>query len=239
MTLGHDPSATRKGPSALPVVSSVLVVVAHPDDESFGLGAVLAELARLGAAVRVLCFTHGEASTLGPACEDLGAMRAAELAEAGRELGIAGVELLDEPDGHLADVPLERLVGAVTRAIAVAAPELLVVFDEGGVTGHPDHARATEAALAGAGDLPVLAWSIDERVAARLNVELATAFFGRSKDELDIEVAVDRDCQARAVACHKSQATDNPVLVRRLDLQGRRECLRWLRPPPPASGMAG
>ena len=214
---------------------SVLAVVAHPDDESFGLGALLCELAKRSAAVSVLCFTHGEASTLGPACEDLGATRAVELAEAGRELGLAGVELLDEPDGHLAEVPLERLAGAVARAIAAAAPELLLVFDEGGVTGHPDHARATEAALA-ASDLPVLAWSIDEGVATRLNAELATSFAGRSGDELDIEVVVDRTSQARAIACHTSQAIDNPVLWRRLELQGGRECLRWLRPPPDARG---
>jgi len=42
-----------------------LAVIAHPDDESFGLGAVLAALSGAGAQVRVLCFTRGEASTLG------------------------------------------------------------------------------------------------------------------------------------------------------------------------------
>ena len=42
-----------------------LAVVAHPDDESFGLGAVLSTLSRAGVTVRVLCLTHGEASTLG------------------------------------------------------------------------------------------------------------------------------------------------------------------------------
>jgi len=38
---------------------SVLAVVAHPDDESFGLGAVLASFAETGARVSVLCFTRG------------------------------------------------------------------------------------------------------------------------------------------------------------------------------------
>lgn len=234
VALREDPSGTSETTTALPAVSSVLAVVAHPDDESFGLGAVLGELARRGAAVRLLCLTHGEASTLGPACEDLGATRASELAEAGRELGLAGVELLDEPDGHLAEVPLDRLTGAVRRSIERVGPELLLVFDEGGVTGHPDHARATEAAVAASGALPVLAWSIDAGVARRLNDELATAFVGRSGAELDIEAVVDRGQQARAITCHKSQAIDNPVLWRRLALQGDRECLRWLRRPPRA-----
>ena len=47
----------------------VAAIVAHPDDETFGLGALLADLARAGRAARVLCFTHGEASTIGAAAE--------------------------------------------------------------------------------------------------------------------------------------------------------------------------
>ena len=47
----------------LPPWRSVLAVVAHPDDESFALGAVLAGFADAGAAVALLCFTHGESST--------------------------------------------------------------------------------------------------------------------------------------------------------------------------------
>ena len=41
----------------LPEVRSVLAVVAHPDDESFGLGSVLSEFAKDGANLAVLCFT--------------------------------------------------------------------------------------------------------------------------------------------------------------------------------------
>lgn len=44
-------------------VRRALAVVAHPDDESFGLGAVLGYLVHNGAEVSVLCFTRGEAST--------------------------------------------------------------------------------------------------------------------------------------------------------------------------------
>ena len=48
----------------LPAWRQALVVVAHPDDETFGLGAVADRFAAGGTAVHVLCFTHGEASTL-------------------------------------------------------------------------------------------------------------------------------------------------------------------------------
>ena len=104
--------------------------------------------------------------------------------------------------------------------------------NEGGVTGHPDHEHATRAALVTAArlDLPVLAWTVLEPVAAKLNAEFATAFVGRSSDQVDLTLTVDRARQLTAVACHRTQSHDNPVLWRRLELTGNREPLRWLRP---------
>ena len=54
----------REPHGLLPAWESVLAVVAHPDDESFGLGAIIDRMTSGGAAVHVLCYTRGEASTL-------------------------------------------------------------------------------------------------------------------------------------------------------------------------------
>jgi GlcNAc-PI de-N-acetylase len=62
----------------LPAWSRVLAVVAHPDDETFGLGALVDLMAATGAAVHILCNTHGEASTLNENRADLHRERAAE-----------------------------------------------------------------------------------------------------------------------------------------------------------------
>ncbi len=218
-------------PTELPASSSVLAVCAHPDDESFGLGALLDLFARAGARVSVLCLTHGEASTLGHDARPLGEVRAAELERAGRELGVTRVELLDYPDGALAGVDEDALAHEVRRAVAWAAPDLVLAFDEGGITGHPDHVRATAAAMAGAPGSPVLAWCLPAGVAAALNDELGATFIGREPNDLDLVVRVDRCAQMRAIARHASQSTDNAVLRRRLELQGGAEWLRWLRGP--------
>jgi LmbE family N-acetylglucosaminyl deacetylase len=111
--------------------------------------------------------------------------------------------------------------------------DLLVVFDRGGITGHLDHQHATRVAVAAAAhlDIGVLAWVVPEPVATALNAELGTDFRGRPAAEVDLTIAVDRDRQRRAIACHHSQSTDNPVLRKRLELTGPTESLRWLRRP--------
>jgi len=217
--------------TALPEATELLAVCAHPDDESFGLGGVLGSFVGQGTRVRVLCFTHGEASTLGAMSVPLAELRTKELEAAARVLGVAAVRLHGYRDGHLADVPIEILTARVDEEAAGA--ELLLAFDEGGITGHPDHVRATQAALAlGANrHLPVLGWALPQTVAAQLNAELRTRFVGRPPDELDFTLEVDRARQREAIACHSSQSGNNPVLWRRLELLGTSEHLRWLLPP--------
>ena len=165
----------------MPVWSSVVVVCAHPDDESFGLGAVLSRFAEAGCRLGLLCFTHGEASTLHDAAGELHAVRADELAAASAVLGVDPVRLLDYPDGGVAAQDVDELADHVIRLCSAAAVAGVLVFDEGGVTGHPDHRTATAAAVRAADELvlPVLAWTIPAEVARRLNDEFGTRFVGR------------------------------------------------------------
>lgn len=212
----------------VPALSRVLAVCAHPDDESFGLGALISTFIDRGAAVSVLCFTRGEASTLGDQASLTGS-REEELRCAAEVLGIQDVVLLDYPDGALSEVALEDLSGHVRRGVHPG--DALLVFDRGGVSGHPDHMRATEAALEAAADLgsPVYAWAVGAGVADVLNREFGTSFVGRSRSEIDTELHVDRTRQLRAITCHRSQSEENPVVWRRLELQADIEYLRHLK----------
>ncbi|MFJ9539745.1 PIG-L deacetylase family protein [Streptomyces sp. NPDC101225] len=211
-------------------VTRVLAVVAHPDDESFGLGGLLALLSDSGVPAAVLCLTHGEASTLHGRPGDLHAVRADELARAARELGVTRVELAGHPDGGLTGIPPHRLAAEVTRLLDEQRPSHLLVFDEGGVTGHRDHQQATRAALSAArrADVAVLGWTLPQDVADRLNEEFGTSFSGRDPAACRVVEPVPRGRQHRAIACHASQASGNPVLWRRLELLGDREYLRIL-----------
>jgi LmbE family N-acetylglucosaminyl deacetylase len=217
--------------NAADVISSartLLAVCAHPDDETFGLGAVISTLIDHGASVDLVSLTRGEASTLGAAAVDLAHARGHELMAAAAELGIGEVHLFDHPDGHLSTIDIAELAADIQPL--AAGRDLLLVFDEGGITGHPDHVHATAAAMAVAEhlDLPVLAWTLDHRVADTLNEEFDARFVGRRDREIDLWLPVDRRRQRAAMRCHRSQLDDNLVLASRMALTGDQEALRVL-----------
>jgi N-acetylglucosamine malate deacetylase 2 len=220
-----DPTMVPEAP--LPAYARVGVICAHPDDEAFGLGAIISGMVDDGAQVELVCLTRGEGSTLG-AGADLAARRHVELHEAAEELGIARVTLFDHPDGSLSSVPLDQLVDEVTEALGDV--EVLLTFDHGGITGHPDHQHATDVTVATGRrhGIPVLGWALPEIVAATLRDEFGAPFVGRSPEELTQRSIVDRTRQDAAIACHPSQ--HNPVPHRRIELQGPYEYLRLLNP---------
>jgi N-acetylglucosamine malate deacetylase 2 len=217
--------------ATLPPWKSVLAVVAHPDDESFALGAVIESFIAQGTTVSVLCLTEGETSTLGAGI-NLASLRRVELANASRELGVAGTALHHHPDGALRTVCRHILAGEVIDEVGAVHADGLLVFDDTGVTGHPDHVTATAAALLAADvlDLPVLAWVLPAVVAEQLNAEVTgTTFRGRRPEEVDLCIAVDRQHQIDASRAHHTQAVPTSPLWRRLQLLGDTEHLRWLR----------
>jgi N-acetylglucosamine malate deacetylase 2 len=224
----------------LPAWRRPLAVVAHPDDETFGLGAIISQMASAGAGVHILCYTHGEASTLNKNRTDLRRQRDHELRQAAAALGAAGITLLGYGDGRLAAQPPGELAHRVIALAVRHHADGLLVFDDTGITGHPDH-RAATAAAARAGatlGLAALAWALPADVADRLSAETGHPFAGQPPGRLDFRVPVDRACQRRAAWLHASQISPTAVLWRRLELQGDTEHLRWLLPPAPLTNPA-
>lgn len=131
----------------LPHFSRVLVVVAHPDDESIACAGTMALLADAGATVTLLAATDGEA-TIGSPHEpaETGRRRRAELERSAAILGVHAVEGASLPDGHLHE-HRPALADALAEAIARLRPD--VVFAPWVGDGHRDH-RAVAFALADA-----------------------------------------------------------------------------------------
>ncbi len=137
----------------------MLLAFAHPDDESFLAAGLAIEASVRGDRVVLYCATRGEAARgVGPTLADrrrLARVRAAELALAAKELGIARVVLDRFADGGLGEAPGNALIEALVRVIRRERPEVVVTFAPDGGNRHPDHmaiSRAVSTALPLAAD---------------------------------------------------------------------------------------
>jgi LmbE family N-acetylglucosaminyl deacetylase len=135
------------------------VVVAHPDDETFGCGSLLLHAAAAGALTAVTCATRGEAGGTDP---ELGQVRERELRRAAEMLGVARVGLLGFADSGMsgragpdtvAGAAFDRVLGAVRESMRAFDPDVVVTLDA--ADGHRDHVRIRDATLEAARQLGV------------------------------------------------------------------------------------
>lgn len=133
-----------------PVPASILVVYAHPDDESFGPAALLARYARAGSAVYGVFATHGEHGRSGvqPAPGEMARLREQDLRAATGVIGFRAIAFLDYEDGTLTQAPAARLEAQVLDAIKHWTPQIILTFGPAGITRHPDHLAIHRAVVA-------------------------------------------------------------------------------------------
>jgi N-acetyl-1-D-myo-inositol-2-amino-2-deoxy-alpha-D-glucopyranoside deacetylase len=150
---------------------TLLAVLAHPDDESFGMGGTLALYASRGVDVHLVCATRGEVGEMSPELlkgfNSVAERREAELRCAAGILGLKGVHFLDyrdsgmpgSPDNRhpraLAAQPLDEVAANVVCYIRQLKPQVVLTFDPIGGYRHPDHIaihRATVRAFEQAGN---------------------------------------------------------------------------------------
>ena len=153
----------------------MLVIMAHPDDESFGMGATLAKYAAEGVEIHLLCATGGENGTVDPELlnghESIAALRETELRCAAEKLGLASVTMGGYRDsgmagsdanshpGCLLTQPEDYVAAHFAQEMRRLRPHVVVTHDPIGNYKHPDHIacnRATERAFTLAGDAEAL-----------------------------------------------------------------------------------
>jgi LmbE family N-acetylglucosaminyl deacetylase len=200
----------------------ILLLFAHPDDESFIAAGTACRYGASGVRVALVCATLGGAGKLGepPVAtrEELPAVREGELREACEILGIDIVALLDYHDRQLADAPVDQVREQLVRAIRRERPAIVITFDPNGANGHPDHiaiSRFTMDAVTVAADPR---WMPDAGRAHRVERVVwtppATITWGSGRREalaslpgadFVIDVTAWRDRKARALRAHRTQ----------------------------------
>ena len=119
----------------------LMCVLAHPDDESLGMGGTLAKYAAEGIETYLVTATRGERGWFGdekeyPGLEALGKIREAELLNAARELGIREVKFLDYTDGDLDQANPAEATAKIVSHLRHVRPQVVITFDPNGAYGH-------------------------------------------------------------------------------------------------------
>lgn len=184
----------------------LMLVHAHPDDESINNGATMARYAAEGAHVTLVTCTLGERGEVIPgelrhlSGAALGGHRLGELKEAMRALGVTDFRLLggagrycdsgmmglpdnDDP-GCFWQADVDQAAATLAEVILEVRPQVLVTYDENGGYGHPDHIqthrvamRAVELAAEAGWDVPKVYWN-------RVPRSVAEESFARLDDDL-------------------------------------------------------
>ncbi len=184
----------------------LLLVHAHPDDESINNGATMARYAAEGAHVTLVTCTLGERGEVIPpelrhlTGAALGEHRLRELTAAMAELGVEDVRLLggagrygdsgmmgladnDDPDCFWqADV--DTAAATLAEVILEIRPQVVVAYDDNGGYGHPDHIQAHRVALRAVEHAARAGWTVPKVYYNRVPRSVAEAAFARLREEL-------------------------------------------------------
>ena len=166
----------------------LLLVHAHPDDETINNGVTMAKYAKDGAQVTLVTCTRGEEgevlvaelSNLASDKDDkLGQHREIELKDAMAHLGISDFRFLGAPnkkwrDSGMMGTPqndrkdvfwqsdLEEAANELVKIILEIKPQVLITYDEFGGYGHPDHIKAHRVAMRAAEIAAINGWKIEK-----------------------------------------------------------------------------
>ena len=212
-------------------LGTVLMIWAHPDDETYLAGGLSAALTDAGH--RVVCVTasRGEAGVSSAAAlrrDRLAAIRTTELEEALRILGVEEHHWLDYPDGGCADVDAEEAAARIAVVLHEVRPHTVVTFGPDGFTGHPDHravSRWTDLALARATTRPTLLHAVAREgvVDRELTEDFGVYELGRPRvcadDELDLLLELGGDLLDRKVDALLRQVSQTGGLVEAVGLE--------------------
>ena len=210
-------------------LGTILNIWAHPDDEAYLAGGLMALAQRGGQRVVCVTATRGELGTSDPEAwppEKLAEERTRELARCLDILGVSEHAWLDRPDGGCAEVPEEEAVAQLGAIFEDVRPDTVLTFGPDGMTGHADHVAISRwttlaferhappgATLHYATVVPewLETWS---ELHQRLNVVMDESLLAPTpRDQLSIELRVPDDILELKWDALRAQETQTTVLI--------------------------
>jgi LmbE family N-acetylglucosaminyl deacetylase len=128
----------------------IVTVWAHPDDESYLAGGLMAMARCLGQPVTCVSATPGDFAPTEGERARVGALRRRELTAALRRLGVHDQVVLDRRDGECDQVTDTLAIEQIGAILRERQPDTIVTFGPDGFTGHPDHRAVSRWTVAAA-----------------------------------------------------------------------------------------
>lgn len=186
---------------------TMLVILAHPDDESFPIGGTLAKYAAEGARVVLVSATRGERGIPGLDAQLVGALRTRELLRAAKTLGVTEVRFLGYCDGELSAIDSYEIQKKISELIHEIRPQVVITFGPDGISGHPDHIAIHQAVTRAFEDARFSAclYYIAPSEATQQGCGIAPAPREMGRSVAAIDIAEHLLTKVRAAQCHTSQ----------------------------------
>jgi LmbE family N-acetylglucosaminyl deacetylase len=219
-------------------VGSIAFVHAHPDDEAIFSGGTISALAGAGHRVVLVVATGGELGITEPDSELLADLRRSEAMEAAASLGARAVHFLGYRDSGLLGDPanlaagsfwsadVDEAAGRLAGLLEAESVDTVIVYDEHGIYGHPDHVQGHRVGIAAARLVGVdclYEMTVDreylhfvethlvEEAALAGDLGLAGSGIGRATAEIDLTIDVRRHLGPKraAMAAHVTQLPEH------------------------------
>lgn len=186
---------------------SILVVLAHPDDESFPIGGTLARYSVEGTRIVLVSATRGEAGIPGLTAERVGQIREGELLAASQILGLAEVRFLGYMDGELAHADRDEVIACLVEAVNEIRPPVVITFGPDGISGHADHVAisALTTAAFDCANLPAALFYVSPSNATFQACGVVASQTVTDRPIAAIDVSQYLVQKVRAMQCHASQ----------------------------------
>jgi len=243
------------GTDEVALLGTVLSVWAHPDDETYLAGGLMAALRDAGQRVVCVTATRGEAGD--PTADDTGRaelarLRTTELTAALRLLGVHEHRWLDYPDDGCSTVDPVEAASRLSQVLEEVEPDTVLTFGPDGFTGHPDHRTVsawTDGALAGFAGTPRLLHAVAPHGSLELGDQYGVYALGAPRQcrdhELAVRLALEGACLDRKIAALRCQHSQTAGLI---DAMGVQAFATWVgveafatpaSPTPAAAAAAG
>lgn len=195
---------------------TIVGIFAHPDDETFIAGGTFAKLSKNND-VYLLCATKGEIGQNFTKKGNLPEIRAKELQEAAKIIGIKKVYFLGFIDGTLSNALYHKLALKITTHLKKLKPEIIITFEPQGISGHIDHITVSMVVSFVFWKLPYIKqmWQVCRPYLKEKQEYFIYMPTGYKKNQIDkiINIEDEWETKIKAMLAHKSQIEDPKKIV--------------------------